>query len=71
MLAVLHLTSGKNEGNNLLGRKHPEQKAKGIYSEAVTEEGRPHEIQGRQGEVAAGRDHVRHVQRLHRSSQRG
>ena len=34
------------------------------------EEGRPHETQGRQGEVSAGGAHVRHVQRSHSSRQR-
>ena len=43
-----------------------ERKAEGVCSEKATgeacdEEGHPHETQGRQGEVSAGRVHVRHV----------
>ena len=62
MLGVLHPTHLNDEGKNV-GRKQLE-KADGICLEKVTveaggEEGSPHKTQGHQGEVSAGRAHVR------------
>ena len=70
MVEVLHLTRRKNQGKSLGKHLELSERWRAFAQEAGDEEGRPHETQGRQGEVSPGQAHVRHVQRLHISGRR-
>ena len=65
VVGVLHSTRPKNQDKNL-GRHLELSERLRVFARKKqrrkrAEEGHPHETQGRQGEVLAGRAHVRHV----------